>query len=112
MGAMESVLRPACLLIAQIEPGYSSAVVQQDDGGASEEDGGVAQLIAQVMELIQVMLAMPKLRTALKGRVKGILSLFVPFMRITEGQVNSWHADPNEFLAHEDQDTPLLTSGV
>eukprot|EP00929_Paragymnodinium_shiwhaense_P011045 TRINITY_DN11629_c0_g1_i2.p1 TRINITY_DN11629_c0_g1~~TRINITY_DN11629_c0_g1_i2.p1 ORF type:complete len:1000 (-),score=269.53 TRINITY_DN11629_c0_g1_i2:174-3173(-) len=103
-GLVETVLRPACLLLQKMQPVYEQSVIFQDDGGASEEDGNMAPFVAQVMELIQAMLARPKLRASLKGHIKHLLQLLVPFLRITEAQVASWRADPNEFLAHEDDE--------
>mmetsp|Transcript_112693 Transcript_112693/g.313499 ORF Transcript_112693/g.313499 Transcript_112693/m.313499 type:complete len:980 (-) Transcript_112693:297-3236(-) len=103
-GTVESVLRPACLLVQKMEPAYENAVIFQDDGGASEEEGGVSQFITQLMELIQSMLMKSKLRSLLKGHIRSMVHLLVPFMRITEAQVKAWRADPNEFLAHEEDD--------
>mmetsp|Transcript_16897 Transcript_16897/g.33011 ORF Transcript_16897/g.33011 Transcript_16897/m.33011 type:complete len:986 (-) Transcript_16897:134-3091(-) len=101
---LEALMRPACLLVQQLETAYEQAVIRTDDGGASEEEGGVGQLVTQLMELLQAMLLRPKLRTLLKTRVKSLLQLLVPFMRITEAQAKAWRADPNEFLAHEEDD--------
>jgi len=67
---MEAVLRPTCSLLQQLLPAYEGDVVNTDDEGASEEEEGVAQLIAQFMELLQAVLAMPKLRPLLKGNVR------------------------------------------
>lgn len=103
-GIVEQVLRPACLVVQQLEPAYQASVIDADDAGASEEDGGMAPFVAQLMELLQVLLLKPKTRAALKGNIKNMLQLVVPFMRVTEAQVAAWRADPNEFLAHEDDD--------
>jgi len=103
-GPIEGVLRPACMLVQSIEPAYSRGVIDADDGGASEEEDGGADLVAQLMELVQAMLARPKLRVLLKGHARRLLQLLVPFMRITEAQVRSWREDPNEFLACEDDE--------
>jgi len=103
--ALEAVLRPTCLLVQQIDPGYAEAVIHADDGGSSEEeDNGPAQLVAQLMELIQAMLLGPQLRALLKGRARSLLQLLVPFMRVTEAQARAWREDPNEFLAQEEDD--------
>eukprot|EP00928_Gymnodinium_smaydae_P038962 TRINITY_DN26739_c0_g1_i1.p1 TRINITY_DN26739_c0_g1~~TRINITY_DN26739_c0_g1_i1.p1 ORF type:complete len:1049 (-),score=269.06 TRINITY_DN26739_c0_g1_i1:431-3184(-) len=104
VGSVEAVLRPACLLLQQLDPAYGRTVVDADDAGASEEEAGLASLIAQVMELLQAMLEKPKLRALLKGHARSLLQLLVPFMRITEAQVMAWRADPNEFLAHEEDE--------
>lgn len=104
VNSIENVLRPACSLLQRIEPAYSQAVVHSDDGGASEDDDGIAQITAQVLELLQAMLTRGKLRPLLKGHVKSMLQLLIPFMQITEAQENAWHADPNEFLAHEEDE--------
>lgn len=101
---IEGVLRPACALVQRIQPGYEEAVILADDGGASEEDGGVSQLIAQLMELLQAMLVMPKMRKLLKSHIANMLRLLVPFMRITEAQARAWHEDPNAFLAQEEDE--------
>jgi len=90
--------------VQKISPAYESSVIDVDDGGASEEEGGIAELVAQLMELVQAMLERPKLRALLKGHGKNMLQLLVPFMRITEAQVSAWRADPNEFLQQEDDD--------
>jgi len=90
--------------VQQLETAYEQAVICTDDGGASEEEGGVGQLVTQLMELLQAMLLKPKLRGLLKTHVKSLLQLLVPYMRITEAQAKAWRADPNEFLAHEEDD--------
>jgi len=102
-GAIEQVLRPACLLVQRIEPAYEEAAIF-NDAVQGEDEGGVSQLVTQLMELLQSMLAKPKLRSLLKGHVRSFLQLLVPFMRITEAQVKAWRADPNEFLVHEEDD--------
>mmetsp|Transcript_52814 Transcript_52814/g.115433 ORF Transcript_52814/g.115433 Transcript_52814/m.115433 type:complete len:1006 (-) Transcript_52814:126-3143(-) len=104
-GCIEGVLRPASLLVQHIEGGYTQAIIASDDAGASDdEDAGPAQLVAQVMELLQAMLMGKELRPLLKSRVKSLLQLLVPFMRVTEAQCKAWREDPNEFLAHEEDD--------
>eukprot|EP00931_Biecheleriopsis_adriatica_P087931 TRINITY_DN62333_c0_g1_i1.p1 TRINITY_DN62333_c0_g1~~TRINITY_DN62333_c0_g1_i1.p1 ORF type:complete len:1002 (-),score=229.71 TRINITY_DN62333_c0_g1_i1:51-3056(-) len=102
--SMEAVLRPACVLVQNLQQVYEQAVIHQDDAGASEEEGGASQLIAQMMELLQVMVVRPKLRPMLKNKVKSLIQLLVPFMRITEAQASSWRSDPNEFLAQEEDE--------
>jgi len=103
-GALEGLLRPTCVLLQTLQPAYAHSVVHNDDDGASEEEEGVAQLVAQVMELLQSMIMRPKLRGVLKKHTQQLLQLLVPFMQITEAQVRQWRADPNEFLAHEDDE--------
>jgi len=103
-GLLEGLLRPACALVQKIDPAYTQAVIDADDGGVSEEEGGAADFIAQMMELVQAMVVRQKLRVILKGHVRMLLQLLVPFMRITEVQVSSWRADPNEFLAQEEDE--------
>ncbi|CAE7706915.1 RRAGC [Symbiodinium sp. KB8] len=102
--SIEGLLRPACLLVQSLHPAYEQAVIQADDGGQSEEEGGVAPLVAQTMELIQAMAVRVKLKPLLKNRLKNLLQLLVPFMRITENQAASWRADPNEFLVQEEDE--------
>ncbi|CAJ1339281.1 unnamed protein product [Effrenium voratum] len=100
---MEAVLRPTCLLVQNLLPAYE-AVIQNNDDGQSEEEGGIAPMVAQTMELLQVMATRSKLKGLLKNRVKNLIQLLVPFMRITESQVAAWKADPNEYLQQEEDD--------
>ncbi|CAE7398873.1 RRAGC, partial [Symbiodinium sp. CCMP2456] len=102
--SIEGLLRPACLLVQSLHPAYEQAVIQADDGGQSEEEGGVAPFVAQTMELIQAMAVRVKLKPLLKNKLKHLLQLLVPFMRITENQAASWRADPNEFLVQEEDE--------
>lgn len=102
--SLDNLLRPACLLVQRLGPGYESSVINMDDGGASEEEGGPAELVAQLMELVQAMLVVTKLRSLLKGHVKSLLQLVLPFMRITVAQERSMRADPNLFLAQEEDE--------
>ncbi|CAE7738445.1 Ipo9, partial [Symbiodinium necroappetens] len=102
--SIEGLLRPACLLVQSLHPAYEQAVIQADDGGQSEEEGGIAPFVAQTMELIQAMAVRVKLKPLLKNRLKNLLQLLVPFMRITENQAASWRADPNEFLVQEEDE--------
>ncbi|CAE7214682.1 Ipo9 [Symbiodinium pilosum] len=102
--SIEGLLRPACLLVQSLHPAYEQAVVLADDNGQSEEEGGVAPFVAQTMELIQAMAVRAKLKPLLKNRVKSLLQLLVPFMRITENQASTWRADPNEFLVQEEDE--------
>eukprot|EP00927_Polykrikos_kofoidii_P086877 TRINITY_DN9866_c1_g2_i1.p1 TRINITY_DN9866_c1_g2~~TRINITY_DN9866_c1_g2_i1.p1 ORF type:complete len:993 (+),score=155.70 TRINITY_DN9866_c1_g2_i1:39-3017(+) len=104
IGHIENVLRAGCLLVQGLETAHEGSVVNADDGGISEEDGGVAPLVAQLMELVQAMLERPKLRTLIKGHSKSLLQLLVPFMRVTEAQASTWRSDPNAFIAHEEDD--------
>ncbi|CAL1137339.1 unnamed protein product [Cladocopium goreaui] len=100
---MEAVLRPACLLVQNLLPDYE-VVIQNNDNGQSEEEGGIAPFVAQSMELIQVMASRPRLKSLLKNRVKNLIQLFAPFMRITEAQAAAWRSDPNEYLQQEEDD--------
>lgn len=101
---IESLLRPACLMVQTVSPAYEATVVFADDDGASEEEDGVAELVAQLMELLQAMLLRPKMRALLKGHVRNMLQLHLPFLRITAAQERAWRADPNEFLAQEEDE--------
>eukprot|EP00439_Symbiodinium_sp_Y106_P085569 s109_g28.t8 len=102
--SIEGLLRPACLLVQSLHPAYEQAVILADDGGKSEEEGGVAPFVAQTMELIQAMAVRVKLKPLLKNRLKNLLQLLVPFMRITENQAASWRADPNECASLQEED--------
>lgn len=50
------------------------------------------------------MLPCPPLKALIKGRLRSLLQLLVPFMRVTEAQARTWREDPNEFLAHEEDE--------
>ncbi|CAJ1456059.1 unnamed protein product [Effrenium voratum] len=69
---MEAVLRPTCLLVQNLLPAYE-AVIQNNDDGQSEEEGGIAPMVAQTMELLQVMATRSKLKGLLKNRVKNLI---------------------------------------
>eukprot|EP00746_Dinoflagellata_sp_MGD_P008767 gnl/MRDRNA2_/MRDRNA2_117600_c0_seq1.p1 gnl/MRDRNA2_/MRDRNA2_117600_c0~~gnl/MRDRNA2_/MRDRNA2_117600_c0_seq1.p1 ORF type:complete len:993 (+),score=202.08 gnl/MRDRNA2_/MRDRNA2_117600_c0_seq1:126-3104(+) len=103
--ALEGILAPVCLLVQRSAPMYEAHINGTGTSGTEDDkDGPLPSLVMQVMELLQTLLLRKNLRKLMKGRLRQLLQLFVPFMRITASQEQEWHDDPNEFLINEEDD--------
>ncbi|XP_069694516.1 importin-9 [Periplaneta americana] len=107
---LPQILPPIWQTLTQSADIYLKTVVNgtEEVDEIVDSDGeilGFENLVFSIFEFVDALVECPKFSKTVESALTDLIYYLILFMQITEEQVRSWTANPNQFVEDEDEDT-------